>query len=50
MWIGSWRDKSETPQSLKWCKTVKALGLMVYVRQNKLLMGRLNIDNDPLTY
>ena len=27
MWIGSCRDKSETPLSLKWCKTVKALGV-----------------------
>ena len=27
MWIGSCRDKSETPLSLKWCKTMKALGV-----------------------
>ena len=33
MWIGSYRDKTETPLSLKWCKTVKALG--VYFSYNK---------------
>ena len=27
MWIGSCRDSSETPLSLKWCKSVKALGV-----------------------
>ena len=27
MWIGSCRDNTETPLSLKWCKTVKALGV-----------------------
>ena len=28
MWIGSYRDKTETPlRSLKWCETVKALGV-----------------------
>lgn len=27
MWIGSCRDNTETPLSLKWCKTVKAIGV-----------------------
>ena len=27
MWLGSCRDNTETPLSLKWCKTVKALGV-----------------------
>ena len=27
MWIGSCRDNTETPLSLKWCKTVQALGV-----------------------
>ena len=26
MWIGSCRDSPEMPLSLKWCKSVKALG------------------------
>ena len=33
MWIGSCRDNAETPLSLKWCKTVKALG--VYFSYNR---------------
>ena len=33
MWIGSYRDKTETPLSLKWFKTAKALG--VYFSYNK---------------
>ena len=27
MWIGSCRNNTETPLALKWCKTVKALGV-----------------------
>ena len=27
MWIGSSRNNTETPLALKWCKTVKALGV-----------------------
>ena len=27
MWIGSSRSNTETPLALKWCKTVKALGV-----------------------
>ena len=27
MWIGSYSDSSEMPLSLKWCKSVKALGV-----------------------
>ena len=27
MWIGSCRDSPEMPLSLKWCKSVKALGV-----------------------
>jgi len=33
MWIGWRRDNTETPLSLKWCKTVKALG--VHFRYDK---------------
>jgi len=37
MWIGSSRNNTETPLALKWCKTVKALG--VHLRDWSLFSG-----------
>ena len=41
MWIGSWCDKSETPLSLKWCKTVKALGVHFTYNKEESLQKKL---------
>ena len=37
MWIGSRRDSSETPLTLKWCKTVKALGVHYTYNREELI-------------
>lgn len=43
MWIGSSRDNTETPLSLKWCKTVKALGIHFSYNKEELLQK--NVDD-----
>lgn len=45
MWIGSSRDNTETPLSLKWCKTVKALGIHFSYNKEELLQKNFMIKS-----